>query len=207
MTSIVVAETERLVPLITRAATTLANATTAAAVMSTLHDLFHRSWVGVEVLIEAGFAPNKAAVQALLRKGDPVPLRVQQYLAASKKSGRPVQPPILTDWDQWMKAEALVDEITAIREGGASPEQAYAAYAEKHPKPPETVRREFWRAMATIRRCRPMFDRVIEDLKNQRQRGEQKLEAIAALQEDMDLAFQELERELDTFTCGLLQTR
>jgi hypothetical protein len=158
-----------------------------------LHNLFHRSWIGVEVLIEAGFAPDKNAVEALLRKGDPVPLRVQQYLATSKNPrGRPKQLPVLTDWEQWRKAEKLVGTIGLLRQAGLSLPEACAAYGKNHAKSATTVDREYWRARATNRLCRPMFAAIIEELRANLQR----LKHLAALQKESDQALRDLDREV-----------
>jgi hypothetical protein len=122
------------------------------------HDyLWRQSWHAIEAVIEAGGTPDKDDIDALLRKGVPVPPRVAQYLATKKQRGRPKQANFLIEHDQWHKAEAFTKEIRALkRKGwGCTLAEACAKYGKAHNGiSAGSVEREYWRALATTRRHR-----------------------------------------------------
>jgi hypothetical protein len=125
------------------------------------HDyLWRQTWHPIEAIIEAGGTPDKADIDALLRKGVPVPPLVAQYLAARKKRGRPRQANFLVEHDQWRKAEAFTREIRILRRKGwgCSLAEACAKYGKAHNgTSARSVEREYWRALAITKHHRAIW--------------------------------------------------
>jgi hypothetical protein len=125
-------------------------------------DRFYRRWRNVVALIEAGVRPEPGYLAWLLRHGErdskghmvPVPRAAQEYLAdlidaRHRKRGRPKSPSTQIELEHLRAAIVFLQDIDALTKIDQA--AAFAAYEKANNLQPESAKRRYRAALATLR--------------------------------------------------------